>query len=81
MEVAAANSLEVVTHCEDIYGSPESVPEEITAIRTFYESHFLMRDIPITYMAFKIDSRKELISPEWDQSPYIQSYKTITIMK
>ena len=81
MEVAATNSLEVITHCEDIYGSPGSVPEEITTIQTFYESYFLMRDIPITYMAFRINSQEDLISPEWDQSPYIQSYRTITIMK
>lgn len=81
MEVASANSLEVITHCEDIYGSPESVPEEITAIQTFYESHFLMQGIPITYMAFRIDNEEELISPEWDQTPYLQPYKTTTIMK
>jgi len=81
MEVAAANFLEVMTHCDDIYGSPESVPEAVTAIQTFYESHFVMRDIPITYMAFKVASEGELISPDWDQSPYIQSYRTITIIK
>ena len=81
MEVASANSLEVITYCEDIYGSPESVPEEITAIQTFYESHFLMQGIPITYMAFRIDNEEELISPEWDQTPYLQPYKTTTIMK
>ncbi|HOG41109.1 MAG TPA: tRNA (guanosine(46)-N7)-methyltransferase TrmB [Bacteroidales bacterium] len=81
MEVASANSLEVITHCEDIYGSPESVPEEITAIQTFYESHFLMQGIPITYMAFRINNEEELISPEWDQTPYLQPYKTTTIMK
>lgn len=81
MEVAAVNSLEVINHCEDIYGSPEAVPEETTAIQTFYESHFLMRDIPINYMAFRIDNQEKLISPEWDQTPYLQPYKTITIMK
>jgi len=81
MEVASANSLEVITNCEDIYGSPRSVPEEITAIQTFYESHFLMQGIPITYMAFRIDHQDDLVSPDWDQSPYIQSYRTITIMK
>ena len=64
-----SNFLEVMTHCDDIYGSPESVPEAVTAIQTFYESHFVMRDIPITYMAFKVASEGELISPDWDQSP------------
>lgn len=36
----------------DIYNSEKTVDEEITSIKTFYESQFLAKGMPITYLKF-----------------------------
>lgn len=53
LEMAQENGLDIIEHNADIYGSGRA--DEILSIRTFYESQFLAKGMPITYMAFKID--------------------------
>lgn len=36
----------------DIYNSEKAIDEEITSIKTFYESQFLAKGMPITYLKF-----------------------------
>ncbi|RZJ68988.1 tRNA (guanosine(46)-N7)-methyltransferase TrmB [Flavobacterium sp.] len=44
---------EVLYANHNIYRN-EGAPEEVTGIQTFYESHYLEQDKPITYIRFKI---------------------------
>lgn len=76
LELARQNGLSVIEHNDDIYGSGRA--DELLSIKTFYEANFLSQGIPITYMAFRIDNKKPLFEPEWDQEPYEQKYKTLT---
>lgn len=76
LELARQNGLEVICHDEDIYG--HGLADETLSIKTFYEASFLAKGIPITYLAFRLDTRKPLIEPDWDQQPFEQSYKTDT---
>lgn len=76
LELAKQNSLTILEHNDDIYGSGRA--DELLSIKTFYEANFLSQGIPITYMAFRIDNKAELIEPDWDQEPYEQKYKTLT---
>ena len=61
---------------DDIYG--HGVADEILSIKTFYESSFLAKGIPITYLAFRLDNAAPLVEPEWDQEPFEQDYRTDT---
>ena len=76
LETARCNGLTVLEHNEDIYGSGRA--DELLSIQTFYEKNFLAQGIPITYLAFRLDSDATLVEPEWDQEPYEQTYKTLT---
>lgn len=76
LETARCNGLTVLEHDEDIYGSGRA--DELLSIQTFYEKNFLAQGIPITYLAFRLDSTNPLVEPEWDQKPYEQTYKTLT---
>jgi tRNA (guanine-N7-)-methyltransferase len=76
LETARCNGLTVLEHNEDIYGSGRA--DDLLSIQTFYEKNFLAQGIPITYLAFRLDSDKPLVEPEWDQEPYEQTYKTLT---
>ncbi|MBQ0025103.1 MAG: tRNA (guanosine(46)-N7)-methyltransferase TrmB [Bacteroidales bacterium] len=76
LETALQNGLSVIEHNEDIYGSGRA--DELLSIKTFYEANFLAQGIPITYMAFRIDNKKPLFEPEWNQEPYEQQYRTLT---
>lgn len=46
--------LEIMYSNHDIYKSPES-PELVRAVQTFYESQYLEKGKPITYLKFKLD--------------------------
>ncbi len=76
LETAAVNSLTVMEHNEDIYGTGRA--DDLLSIQTFYESNFLRQGIPITYMSFRIDNPGLLTEPEWDQKPFEQQYRTLT---
>ncbi len=76
LETARCNGLTVLEHNEDIYGTGRA--DDLLSIQTFYEKNFLAQGIPITYLAFRLDSDQPLVEPEWDQEPYEQTYKTLT---
>ena len=75
-EVANANSMTVLCRDEDIYSHGPLEPP--LSIKTFYEASFLAKGIPITYLSFMLDGHRPLVEPDWDQTPFEQSYKTDT---
>ena len=75
-ELCRQNSMTILASDDDIYG--HGVADEILSIKTFYESSFLAKGIPITYLAFRLDNAAPLVEPEWDQEPFEQAYKTDT---
>lgn len=75
-ELCKQNEMTVIASDDDIYG--HGFADEILSIKTFYEASFLSKGIAITYLAFRLDNKKELVEPDWDQEPYEQSYKTDT---
>ena len=75
-ETVLQNGLTLIEACEDIYGTGRA--DDLLSIQTFYEKNFLAQGIPITYLAFRLDSQAPLVEPEWDQEPYEQTYKTLT---
>ena len=75
-ETVLQNGLTLIEACEDIYGTGRA--DDLLSIQTFYEKNFLAQGIPITYLAFRLDSQEPLVEPEWDQEPYEQTYKTLT---
>jgi tRNA (guanine-N7-)-methyltransferase len=75
-ELCRQNSMTVLASDDDIYG--HGFADEILSIKTFYESSFLAKGIPITYLAFRLDNKTPLVEPDWDQTPYEQVYKTDT---
>ena len=75
-ETVLQNDLTLIEACEDIYGTGRA--DDLLSIQTFYEKNFLAQGIPITYLAFRLDSQAPLVEPEWDQEPYEQTYKTLT---
>ena len=64
LAMAAQNEMTILDMCKDIYGTGRA--DDILSIRTFYESQYLERNIPITYLSFKLDGKKELIDPVWN---------------
>ncbi|MGN0189486.1 MAG: tRNA (guanosine(46)-N7)-methyltransferase TrmB [Candidatus Cryptobacteroides sp.] len=82
--MAQVNSLNILAASRDIYGADrESLYKSEMAsvcgtgaidalfqVQTFYESQYLAKGIPITYLAFNIDKEGEYVSPEWDESLY-----------
>ena len=62
--MATQNDMTVLDRCKDIYGTGRA--DDILSIRTFYESQYLERNIPITYLSFKLDGKEELIDPVWN---------------
>ena len=75
-ELCKQNSMTILASDDDIYG--HGVADEILSIKTFYESSFLTKGIPITYLAFRLDNAAPLVEPEWDQEPFEQDYRTDT---
>ena len=76
LETARCNGLTVLEHNEDIYGTGRA--DALLSIQTFYEKNFLAQGIPITYLAFRLDTDTPLKEPDWDQTPFQQTYKTLT---
>gem|GEM_PF-5907048 len=66
MLVALKNRLEILESNRDIYGSGWA--NELLSIKTKYETQFLQQGLPITYMAFRLEShenlRVRLVEPE-----------------
>ena len=75
-ELCRQNSMTILASDDDIYG--HGVADEILSIKTFYESSFLAKGIPITYLAFRLDNAAPLVEPDWDQEPFEQDYRTDT---
>ncbi|MBO4572098.1 MAG: tRNA (guanosine(46)-N7)-methyltransferase TrmB [Bacteroidales bacterium] len=75
-ELCRQNGMTILASDDDIYG--HGFADEILSIKTFYESSFLAKGIPITYMAFRLDGTMPPAEPDWDQTPYEQAYKTDT---
>lgn len=75
-ELCRQNGMTIVASDDDIYG--HGVADEILSIKTFYEGSFLAKGIPITYLSFRLDNPAPLREPDWDQTPFEQSYKTDT---
>lgn len=61
LAVAAENSLPVFEACDDIYGTGRA--DDILSIRTAYESRYLERGIPITYMRFGLGDKTIFSAP------------------
>ena len=61
LEVTRVNGLEVITAVTDLYAMMPGDP--LLSIRTHYESIFLSRGIPITYLSFRLPNEKEIVSP------------------
>lgn len=54
LEVIQEGGHKLLEANNDIYHSECSVAEEITSIQTFYESQFLSKGMPITYLKFQL---------------------------
>ena len=78
--LAQANNLDIICRSTDIYNSTskEDLPQELTAVQTFYERYFLKMGLPITYLSFKLTDKEgkapatEFIEPEWDKDFWLQ---------
>jgi len=60
--MAKLNHLEIIEENTDIYGSGRA--DELLSIKTHYEENYLSMGIPITYLAFKLNSYNKLTEPE-----------------
>jgi tRNA (guanine-N7-)-methyltransferase len=61
LSLARINSFGLITSATDLYAD---MPEDpMLSIRTHYEKLFLSQGIPITYLSFRINNEKEIISP------------------
>ncbi|MFA5325661.1 MAG: tRNA (guanosine(46)-N7)-methyltransferase TrmB [Bacteroidales bacterium] len=65
LALARENDLTIIEHNNDIYGSGRA--DEILSIKTHYESQFLAKGMPITYLSFIINNKKQLKEPDWSQ--------------
>ncbi|MCD7963045.1 MAG: tRNA (guanosine(46)-N7)-methyltransferase TrmB [Rikenellaceae bacterium] len=61
-EVIRVNGLELVEQNTDIYGM--EFADEILSVKTTYEEFYLKQGVPITYVSFRLNGKKEFISPE-----------------
>lgn len=61
LSVVEANGLPVISSVTDLYEGLDG--DQILSIRTYYEEIFLSKGIPITYLAFRLQHEKEIISP------------------
>lgn len=62
--MAKQNGMTVIEECKDIYGTGRA--DETLSIKTFYESQYLEKGIPITYLSFIPNGKKDLADPEWN---------------
>lgn len=65
LALARENDLNIIEHNNDIYGSGRA--DEILSIKTHYESQFLAKGMPITYLSFMINTKEQLREPDWSQ--------------
>ena len=65
LSLVRKNNLELITSVTDLYTDMPGDP--MLSIRTHYEQIFLDRGVPITYLSFRMNNEKEIISPgeEW----------------
>ena len=61
-EMARVNGLEVLADESDLYDS--GYVDEILALKTFYETQWLAKEIPIKYLKFKLVNGHNLQEPE-----------------
>ena len=70
--VVRANGLERLCSTKDLYAEKDSLPgldSVVYEVQTFYEKMFLERNIPITYLSFRIDRDGGYIHPaDFDES-------------
>jgi len=59
LELLKHNRLEPLLATDDLYGS--GLADDILSIRTFYETRFLEKGLPIHYLKFSLDADKEII--------------------
>ena len=55
--VCQYNELEIDACCDDIYG--KDFADDILSVKTTYESKFLEQGLPITYIRFRLNGKKE----------------------
>ena len=61
LSLVRKNSLDLITSVTDLYAD---MPEDpMLSIRTHYEQIFLDQGVPITYLSFRINNEKEIVSP------------------
>ena len=82
--MAQVNGLKILAASRDIYGADREALyksemasvcgtgaiDALFQVQTFYESQYLAKGLPITYLAFNIDREGSYLSPEWDESLY-----------
>ena len=82
--MAQVNGLKILATSRDIYGADREALyksemasvcgtgaiDALFQVQTFYESQYLAKGLPITYLAFNIDREGSYLSPEWDESLY-----------
>lgn len=82
--MAQVNGLKILVASRDIYGADREALyksemasvcgtgaiDALFQVQTFYESQYLAKGLPITYLAFNIDREGSYLSPEWDESLY-----------
>ena len=82
--MAQVNGLKILAASRDIYGADREALyksemasvcgtlaiDALFQVQTFYESQYLAKGLPITYLAFNIDKEGSYLSPEWDESLY-----------
>lgn len=54
LEVISEGGHYLIEANNDIYGSGRATDDDILSVKTFYESQFLAKGMPITYLRFKI---------------------------
>jgi tRNA (guanine-N7-)-methyltransferase len=62
LSLVKKNNLEIITSSPDLY--LDFPGNELLSIRTHYEEIFLSQGTPITYLSFRLNNEKEIISPE-----------------
>lgn len=62
--VAEKNGLDIITACEDIYGTGSA--DEVLSVKTTYESRFLAEGLAITYIRFSLSDKKIIAVPDFE---------------
>ena len=62
--VIAFNDLETAAACDDIYGT--GFADRTLSVKTAYETQYLQRGIPITYLKFRLNGKKDFFAPDFE---------------